>query len=109
MNIVILTKEMLLNGMQGGIGISTYQASLIGIELSKGWKHKVIGKVIDKENYNRFLKSKGVSSKKAIQLFGQPNKNPKTGKILEKKQNFTGKEVTYQVEEDGTLTVISVR
>ena len=62
---ILITKERLAQGMAGGIGINKDQAKCLGIPypLIKGWKSKVIGTHISKEDFEIFLAIKGLKKR----------------------------------------------
>lgn len=57
---MIVTKEWLESGMKSGVGIKKSQCEILGLSYPplKGWKKKVIGMIITKEQSEAFLELK---------------------------------------------------
>lgn len=65
--IITITNEFLESGMTSNVGINNSQLTLLGIPTppESGWKEKVIGKTISKNDAEVFLSLKGLKGKKA--------------------------------------------
>lgn len=62
---ITITRKFLLSGMTGECGINYSQLKILGIEIppEKGWKERVIGKEISKQEAELFLSLKGKSKR----------------------------------------------
>lgn len=65
-NDVILTEELIRQGMKAGIGMKGAQARLLGISwpLKTGWLESSIGRLVSSEDFEAFLELKDAKAKK---------------------------------------------
>lgn len=65
-----ITDELIKGGMSGSGGWNKKQVELLGLKwpLTNGWKHRIIGTSITRENALKFLKLKGETIKPRRQI-----------------------------------------
>lgn len=85
-----LTEERLLAGMRKGIGFKLAQAIVLGVPwpLRSGWKERLIGSIIDEDQYDAFLAASPKMSRRAsFEVSGlDPEKAPR-GRRRKRRKN----------------------
>ena len=70
---ITLTKRLIESGLSRNGGYSARQVEALGEDLThKGWKKRLIGLIVEKEDYDKFLALKDLSKRenyKQMRLF----------------------------------------
>lgn len=93
-----ITKSILNKGKSINGGWGRNQLKVLGEDFSKGWKKRLIGKTISKEQYNDFIKLKDSHFKRSLEEITEMRKKRKEARRKKNKVKLlsTNKILTYQ-------------
>lgn len=96
-DMVEVTEQLIEAGMTGAGGFKYYQLQLLGVETppKSGWKEKVIGTKIPKENAEKFLALKGQMKKAEQRAVLKSSEKNNLIEITEEEKNI----ILYCIEE----------
>ena len=96
-DMVEVTEQLIEAGMKGAGGFKYYQLQLLGVETppKSGWKEKVIGTKIPKENAEKFLALKGQMKKAEQRAVLKSSEKNNLIEITEEEKNI----ILYCIEE----------
>lgn len=99
---VEVTEQLIEAGMSGAGGYKYYQLQLLGVETppKSGWKEKVIGTKIPKENAIKYLALKGKMRKAEQREVLRTGEKPFLIEITEEEKNI----IRYCILEEGRRT-----
>lgn len=96
---IVLTEELINKGLKGECGCTATQVNVLGDRLRKGWKTRLIGKIIKRVYYELFLELKGVGRiverNKILHKYGLP---PINKKLKAKKRKDGNKPSVNKIE-----------